>query len=363
MKILTRYYLKEFFRYLAASLAILASIFMLLEFIGEINDIYEDKPAITLVLIYFALRVPRFILFVLPMASLFSTLLTIGFASKWKEMVAIKSAGGGVKKVFSPFIVVGIGLTLLSLLLSESLVPWATTEAKELRYSKMQHRRVKVMFKDGELWLRGTEGSLIYIRNFAYYEGMAYQVSTFRFEDDFVLKDIIEAQNARWNKERKRWELNNVKIFNTEDNKIVDNKIVHYNSLPFEILEPPETLVKEIKAPEEMNILELYRYYEKIRESGYHNVKYEVDLYGKLTFPIMNFVMIMFGLSLSLQDMIRSGILAMGIGVIVIILYWVFYSVTMMLGYAELLPPWLAPWISPVLFGAGGTFLFKHLKE
>lgn len=356
MKILTRYYLKEFFRYLATSLAILTSIFILLDFIGEINDIYEDKPAITLVLIYFALRVPRFMLFVLPMAALFSTLLTIGFASKWKELIAIKSAGGGFKKVFSPFILCGIGLTLVSLLLSESFVPWATTEAKILRYSKMQNRRVKVMFKDGELWLRGTEGSLIYIRNFAYYEGMAYQVSTFRFDDGFVLKDIIEAQNAKWN--GRRWELHNVRIFNTEN-----NKIVHYSSMPFKILEPPETLVKEIKAPEEMNIFELYRYYEKIRASGYRNVKYEVDLYGKLTFPIMNFVMIMFGLSLSLQDKVRSGILAMGIGVMIIILYWVFYSVSMMLGYAELLPPWLAPWISPVLFGTVGIVLFKRLKE
>jgi lipopolysaccharide export system permease protein len=185
---------------------------------------------------------------------------------------------------------------------------------------------------------------------------MAYQVSTFRFEEGFVLKDIWEAQEARWN--GKYWELYDVKIFNTQD-----NKIIHHKSLPFDILEPPETLVKEIKRPEEMNIFELYRYYNRIRESGYRNVKYEVDIYGKLTFPIMNLVMILFGLALSLQKTIQSGILAMGFGVLIIILYWVFYSVSMMLGYAEFLPPWLAPWISPVLFGAGGSFLFIYLKE
>src|SRR3990172_1174907 len=190
MNILTRYYLKEFARYLSVSLAVLASIFLLLDFIVEINDIYEYRPSILLVLMYFSLRIPRFMLFVLPMAALFSILLTIGFSSKWKETVAIKSAGGSIKRQFSSFIVIGVILTLLSLFLSETIVPWTTTEAKELRYSKMQQRRTKVMFKDGELWLRGTEGSLIFVRKFAFYEGMAYQVSTFRFDDGFVLKDI-----------------------------------------------------------------------------------------------------------------------------------------------------------------------------
>ncbi|RMD52052.1 MAG: YjgP/YjgQ family permease, partial [Nitrospirae bacterium] len=184
----------------------------------------------------------------------------------------------------------------------------------------------------------------------------AYEVSIFHFDKLFHLIDRVEAKEAVWT--GNNWELRDIKIFGVKDDKFMTKK-----SLPFTLLEAPEALVKEVKGPEEMNFFELYSYYKRIRETGYRNVKYEVDLYGKLTLPFINFVMVLFGVAISLVNPTASGLRSMGIGVVIVILYWLINSGCMSLGYAEQLPPWLAPLITPFIFVIGGLYLFFKIKE
>ncbi|MBI5665229.1 MAG: LptF/LptG family permease [Nitrospirae bacterium] len=118
-----------------------------------------------------------------------------------------------------------------------------------------------------------------------------------------------------------------------------------------------------MKKPEEMNFMELYNYYSRLERAGFRNIRYIIQLYEKLSYPTINFVMILFGISLALNSRWGGGMMAAGLGVIISVLYWLLYSVSISLGNTGILQPWLAPWISPVVFGIAGSVMYWRIKE
>lgn len=93
------------------------------------------------------------------------------------------------------------------------------------------------------------------------------------------------------------------------------------------------------------------------------NLKYVVDLYGKLAYPMVNFVMMLFGIALVLNSKLGGGLKAAGLGIVVSICYWLIYSISASLGNTGAIPPWLAPWIGPLLFSTGGGYMYLRIRE
>jgi lipopolysaccharide export system permease protein len=112
-----------------------------------------------------------------------------------------------------------------------------------------------------------------------------------------------------------------------------------------------------------MNFFELYDYYKRLERAGFKNNRYVVELYGKLAHPLVNFVMIIFGIALALNSRWGGGIRAAGLGLLVIVFYWMIFSVSISLGNTGTLPPALAPWVSPAIFGITGGYMFLRIKE
>jgi lipopolysaccharide export system permease LptF/LptG-like protein len=67
-----------------------------------------------------------------------------------------------------------------------------------------------------------------------------------------------------------------------------------------------------------MNFLELRAYVAKLREGGHRTGKYLVELYSKLSFPLVNVIMALVAIPFALASP-RSGGRAMGIGVAIVI--------------------------------------------
>ena len=117
MKILSRYFLREFFKYFIIVLLTITASLLVIEFFDKVDEFYAKSTPIYPALQYFLLQIPRAVLFASPIASLLSILFVIGIAAKWRETVAVQASGGSLKKLFSSFLILGIIITLLALLL------------------------------------------------------------------------------------------------------------------------------------------------------------------------------------------------------------------------------------------------------
>jgi lipopolysaccharide export system permease protein len=356
VKILRRYFLKEFFKYFFIVLLTLTAISVVAEFFDKVPEFYSKEPPFTLVIQYLLLQSPRVILYALPFASLFSILITIGIASKWRETLIIKSSGNSTRKLFSIFLFVGLIITLVALLLGETVVPAATRKATWVRKVKILKEVPRITHREEALWLKGLDGSLIRIDGFVENENKILKTSIFSLSSLSGMEKRIEADEAEW--VNGSWSLKNVTVFD-----LINNKTQKYKSLISDSLEEPRIFREEMKKPKEMNFIELHSYYTRLEKSGFKNLRYLVRLYEKIAYPTINFVMILFGVALSLNTRWGGGIRAAGLGVIVSVLYWLLYATSISLGNTGILKPWLAPWISPVAFGILGSILYAKIKE
>ncbi len=356
MRILLRYFLKEFFRFFIICFISIMAILLVAEFFDKMDEFYAKKTPVYLVFQYLLLQAPKSLLLASPIASLLSILFTIGMASKWKETVAIKASGGSIKRLFSSFLILGIIISMLVLILGETLVPMATRKASWVRTTKILKKESRITYREGVLWVKGLDGSLIRIRDFVEDKNRILKVSIFSFSPSFALTKRIEADEAEWIDGR--WELKNATIFDFDHNRTTRHK-----SLVFTALEEPEIFREEIKKPWEMNFFELYGYYKRLERAGFKNNRYVVELYGKLAQPLVNFVMIIFGIALALNSRLGGGLRAAGLGLLVIVFYWMIFSVSISLGNTGTLPPALAPWVSPAIFGITGGYMFLRIKE
>ena len=356
MTIFRRYFIKEFFKFFVIILICFTAISNVAEFLRLVDEFYDQRAPVYLIFEYLLLQSPRVILYALPFASLFSILITIGIASKWRETIVVRASGGSTKKLFSSFLLIGLIITLSALVLGETLVPAATRASTYTRKVKILKQSPKIIYRKEFLWMRGLDGSLVRIEGFVEDENRILKTSIFNFNDTFGFEKRIEANEAVW--VDGIWKLHDVTVFNFKD-----NSTIKYESLITTALEDPNIFREEIKRPKEMNFMELYSYYSRLEKAGFKNLKYTVRLYEKLAYPSINFVMILFGVALALNSRWGGGVKAAGLGVIVSVFYWLLYSFSISLGNTGFLKPWLAPWISPAVFCIAGSIMYMRIKE
>ncbi len=359
MKILHRYYIKEFLKILSLLTLGLALIFSLLDLVDKVDDFVPGKLSIPRIMEYIFLTFPRYFYFLLPMSLLICSLFVFNHASRNKEIVAIKAIGGRAKKLFYPFIAAGVIFSALSFFVGEIVVPDFSDRMLEFKKSYMK-KIGKVTFKEGAIWLRNPNGSVVRIELYVPEKKIAKGVSIFMLGEEH-LKQRVEAEEASWevNKEGKGlWKLRRVIVYNLETGEVIKTAGMEY---PY--LESPDFFSKVMKKPDEMGMIELYHYSEKLKAAGFHDAKLDVDIQARMSYPPANLFMIILGLALSVMGRIGGGLFAAGIGISISFIYWLSYTFMLSMGYARVLPAVAATWIVPVIFGMAAIYLFSRIPE
>ena len=361
MFILQRHYLKEFLKLLFLTGLGLALIFSILDLIDKIDDFMPHRPSLANLLNYIFLNFPKYLLYLLPTAMLICSLFIFSQASRNRELVSIKATGGRLKALFYPFIISGILVSVSSFFIGELVVPDFSKRSNELKNTLKKEER-KITFKEGTLWLRSTDGSPVKMDLYIPEKKLAKGVSIFVIEKNFLAKRI-EAEEAEWIKTEIQspegtWRLKNVIIY-----EINSRKVISAAEFDYPYLESPDFLSKGIKRPEEMGIGELSRYTKRLKKAGFKNTKLIVDLNSKVSFPLINLFMVLFGIALSMRSKVGGGLFVAGLGLLISALYWVTYTFLLSLGYAGIIPPVIAPWFVPVVFGIIAVYLFVTIRE
>jgi lipopolysaccharide export system permease protein len=262
------------------------------------------------------------------------------------------------------FIFIGLILSTFAFLLDELVMPRAMESAEELKIkmtSPMQQDISKSssyqrpFFKEGIVWLKGKDDSIIRIGLFLYENEIAHDLDIFLFEKG-SLSGHIKAEKALWN--GKMWTLVNATRYFFKNGEVENIK-----EMPYPNLEAPKYFKAGLKTTAEMRIGELLRYIKRMKQSGYRNPKLIVDLHSRLSYPLINLFMLILGVSLPLESRISRGLIAAGIGLSISLLYWMGYILSISMGNAGIIPPFLAPWLMPVLFAAIAIHLFRKIPE
>ena len=367
MLIIQKLYIKEFLKTLIVLGLGIALVFSIIGFIDKLDDFMPHRPPAKLLLEYVLLTIPRYLHYLMAMATLLSSLFIFSQAIKRREIVIIKAASGRMKRVLFPFVIIGLVLTLVGFTLGELIVP-ATSKKIRIIKNRIIKKTKGVTFKEGTLYMRGKDGSIVRIALYLPDQNISKDVTIFKFDKD-GLKERIDAETGAW--EGSVWKLRKAVVHDAATGKATEVPEIVY---PF--IESPKIFQEDMWAVEEMTMPELIKYQDRLNDAGFKNNKLTVDISSRLSYPLINFFMLLLGISLSIggehqrlqkilhaKSQTHGGIIAAGMGLFISLLYWFGYSLFLSLGYAGAIPPAIAPWIVPAVFSAITLYLYSQIPE
>ncbi len=359
MNIIPRYIAREFTKNFFLGLAAFTAIYLVVEFFERINAFMVNKAAVDQMAVYFAYKVP-FILFQIgPSAILLSCLITLGFMSKYNEIMAMKSGGITLNQISLPILVV-VGLIYLGLLgLSEFIVPSTNAQANQIRDLIIHKKKTSGTFKQNQIWIHGQQ-SFYNIQLYRPEQEVLEGITIYRFDGNWQLRQRIDARRAQWQNEK--WIFSEASITRFAPDGSPIRKF--HPEITLVLPETPKEMKIAEKNPEEMNFRELWDYVARIEQGGYNASKYRCAMHAQISFPFIGVIMAILGIPIGLRKEKGAGLaLAAGFCILLSFAYLVVFSFTLELGKAETLSPFLAAWLGNFIFAMVGIYLFLSVRH
>ncbi len=352
MKTLQRLYLRDFLFMLFTITFALSGLFSLVSLVERMDELLPLGLKTGELLAVGVGRFPQFFSYLLPMATLISSILVLSLASRRNELTVIKAAGKNLRGFFLPFLLTALLLVPVNFLISETVSPVFMQRSESIIDS---HREMKGGFslRHGDLWLRAKGGRILHAKGIPPEGDRILGVSVF-FMKDGRLSKRIEAENGRWSGNGLM--LESARIYDLT-RKMVYSKTEFY----LQEFEKPLRLKDGGPGIYEMGAGDLYKYYRKLQAMGYQNRKLLVDIHSRYAYPITVLFMMITGIVLSLRSRHGRGILSAGLGVLISIAYWFIFTLSLSFGYSGVLPPVVAGWSVPVISSIGMVIVYFRM--
>ena len=361
MTILSRYILKQFLRmvFLCQSGAI--TLFLIAEFIERIDDFIEENATLADATLYFLYKIPHLVFLSVPLTVLMASTFTLILFSRENEVLAMRASGLSLYRIIAPILIASLGISFLTLLANEYIVPFANKRGEYIRQVEIQKTGAHTHNQRDKIWYRSKNNTIWQI---TYYDPPAERmrgVTLYRMGPQNRLTQRIEASEVVWLPREKLWEFHKGVTHDfSREGKI---KQENFEKKVFQLAEKPKDFEKTGRNPETMNYQELGRYIENLRKSGVNATRYIVDMWAKISAPFISFVLAIVGVAFSIRSS-RGGGATLGVAISIAIgaTYIILFHASLSFGHAGRLPPILAAWGPNAIFLAGGAYFLASVR-
>lgn len=382
MVIITRYVLKQiiepFFLALVAftSVLLVDRVFILTKYFVEkgVNPWYMVE-----MLFYYS---PAALVLTVPMACLVGIVTAFGRMSEDNEIIAMKTAGIGMQKVIAPVVISSSLLSVFMIFFMDFGIPEGNKAYTKLYTEIRQKNPALILEADTIMEEMSEEGRKWYFKSLDEKTGIMKHLRI--WEKAGITPNLITAKEGRIDYYDKWASLNlyDGSMYQVDQKSAYKGYIVAKFTQNKIILDISRSLDKENRSgssPRSMSIKELKNELKKIYEETESpltlayvkefNLKrlipeYRVELYKKISIPFANLAFGLIGVPLGL--MVRRGgrMVGLGVGVGLIIVYYVILTAGEKLAKTVMFPPFLGAWTPNILMAlAGVALIVKTIRE
>ena len=370
MKLIDKYTLFSFVKNFFFGILCFIILFILVDLFENIDKFIDKKLANGLIVQYYIFFIPEIIKLITPVSILLATLFTTSRFISLSEMTAINSAGVSIYRYSLPLLLFGTVITLASVYFNGWVVPYSN--AAKLQIEREQIGKNKTPGILQSLSIQDSENQILTIGTYNEISKSGESVSFQIFENKEIsdLKQRYDAKKIFWDSTRMQWLFKEVAVRSFDSSGLTGYTFA--DSLPEDqigqtgnIFITPDRINIKQKKPDELVLTELRTFIDEMRNSGQDVTRAEVDYYSKLSFPFANIVVIIFGISLSLNQRKGSAALQFGISILVTFIYLGFIKISQTFGYNGDIDPMLTAWIANIIFFLIGVanFLRMNLKS
>ncbi len=359
-KLVDKYIITHFISKVIMTIIVFVVIFLLVDIVEHLDYIIDSKISQSEMFRYFMYSVPWYTSLGLPMALLLGTVFTMGTLQKNNELSAIKAAGISIKRISISLIILGILFSIFSFYYENILVTHYLQKRSELRTKYNLGRSRNNNSKKNNIFRQESVDTILGIRKFTFRNQTAHNISIQEFDDGNLISRL-DAPAMKWNIDNNNWQLPKYHMRKWQGDSLLyqifeQDTILKLNFDPIE-------LTKTSINPEEMNYWELKYFVKKLDQYGVKDPKWAVNMHFKSAFSCTSFLMILFGLSLSIRRPRSNLAVGIGISVFVIFVYYAAITTGRSFGYNGTLDPFLSVWLPNLIFFIIGMFLFQNARS
>ena len=358
-KLVDKYILQQFTGKIFMTLIAFVVIFLLVDIVDHLDRIMDsDMPNLEIIRYYFH-SLPWYVSLGLPMSLLLATVFTLGILQKNNELSALKSSGISIRRLSIPLLILGVLFSIFSFYFENLYVTDYLQKRNELgiKYNLIRSNSNKMKKKD--IFRQESKNEVLGIRRYQFRNQTAHDVSIQQFIDGSLIHRL-DAPIMRWNSDEKHWTLPNYFIRSWDDEDLTFIKSEQDTILKLNFT--PTELTQATVKPEEMNYWELKSFVQKLEQFGVKDPRWAVNMYFKPAFACTSFLMVLFGLSLSVRKPRSSLAVGIGISIFVIFLYYAGIKTGQSFGYKGTLSPFASVWLPNLIFFLSGLYLFKNTR-
>ena len=357
--ILDRYLLREHLVFMAIGLAVAAVLFVVIDLLQTLDRFIRIKPPLIYVLEHFVYRMPAALHDGLPVVMLVATIFLFLALTRYHELTAMKAAGMSLYRVAAPILLLATGVAIVSGLFQELLLPKLNELGDEVDRVKIRGQLPRHLQSRERLWLRATDSRFYRVELLHPGSADMYGVTVLEVEQPtFRRNSRLDARRAHWTPEG--WELMDGAF--REFGKKGEVQTIPFVVTAIDLREEIEDFTKVSKPIAAMSYRELKEYVVRLEATGYQVKKYMVELYSKLSFPLVNLIMVLVAIPFSLQSPRGGRLFGIALAIAIMAGYLVVHYVALAFARADLLPPLLAAWTANIIFLGLGTSLLLRAR-
>jgi len=358
MTVIHRYIVSTFLKYFAIVLVMVVAIYLAIHFFSRVDRFISSPVSGYDTFLYFMYKIPEIISQIMPIAVLLAVLIVFGLMSRNNEIIALKSGGISMFYLLKPIFVLGVVFSAVLFIFSEVAVPVSIARANDIDAQRRGGDRRSASSAEKDIWIRHADG-LAHVRHLNPREGTIFGVSLYFLDDHYNLTRRLDAREAAY--ADGKWHFREAVMQNLENPE--DIQVEYRNEATLALKLEPSDFQREAVDSEEMNVISLYRYIQRVEREGYDAREHRVDFFAKTAFPLICLIIAFMGACIALLGKTRDS-MATGFayGIILAFAYWTVYSFSLSMGYGGLLPPLVAAWSANILYGLGTLLLLLYIE-
>jgi lipopolysaccharide export system permease protein len=366
VRLLDRYLLRELLVPLTFCLVGFLIFWISFDLFSELGKFQDYKLRGSDVALYYLVKIPEFLVIVLPIGLLLALLYTLTTHARHHEITAIRAAGVSLWRLSMPYLMVGVAASVVLFIVNEFWSPRSADLAERILRRRVEEklkytapRYSKLLFinqRDNRYWALDYD---------AVKQEMRDVHVDWRFPDGST-RIFTAARGVRTNG---LWFFFDVKqqteilgnIFPT--NRIITNAM----AMPEFARETPELIKSEMSMRERLSHIQTDKAEVPLREIiNYlrlhpHPEKKDAariytKMHGRIAAPWACLVVALIALPFGAASGRRNVFVGVASGIFICFAYFIFLQLGIAFGTGGYLPPWLAAWLPNLLFG--GTALF-----
>ncbi len=286
------------------------TLFYFFDFVDELQAVGKYKEngyTVTEALIYVGLSLPSHLYELLPITVLIGTIFVMARFAQSSEFTILRTSGLGPWRAMRTLLVLGVGFVLVTFAVGDYLAPMADKSAQLLK-SRYQGR--VTVGKTGA-WLKERQAYSQYAVNIGALapDGSMKNVHIFEFDNRGILVSMTDGESAKFGTDA--WQIHHADHTEFTSNDVNASKVdrTHLDEFRWPTQISAEMVATAVLRPERMGTVDLFQYMRHLTANGQTSLKYEIQFWKKVFYPMSCLVMVVLALPFAYLHF-RSGSVA-----------------------------------------------------